>query len=278
MTKKQKFAFVLSICTIVVVSVALVFRIILSIAGGEEAADAASSSSIISTESVTSSLVSNETVSSSSFESKLQSDEINPDIAFLFQNDAIVLDKNRLTVTFDGLTFCVGKSMREVVVASEWYSLRANDILQPDETGYLILNNDAWTSSEIQLNKDTSAKNGEVILWVHNYTNAPAKMADCTVYKFKINYADCFDVYTEKPTLSYLDKYYLGYKGTYDDFDHIERNSDDNGIYIRHIFGDIDGYQVIADSNDRNGLFAITVFCNEIYGPNFETKGGEINE
>lgn len=197
-----------------------------------------------------------------------------PDFDSLFDSPA-ECPADIVTVEFDGLNIRPGMKVSEIIDSSDWYTLRETDVLQPDGAGYLILNNDQWTNGDIQLNDDSNARNGEIILWVHNYSDSSVVMRDCTIYKYKINYLGCSEVYTEQPEFSYLDKYALGYQGSYDGCDNTERVADGSEVYIRHTFGNINECQVILDSNDDEGLFAITVSCNEFYGPDFGIKDGD---
>lgn len=187
------------------------------------------------------------------------------DIATLFGTNDV------MTVTFDGIKIEPGMTAREIVTGTGWYSFKENDILQPNAAGYMVLNNDRWTNKNIQLNKKATARNGEVIVWLHNYSDAPAKMIDCTVYKYKINYRG--NVFTEQPSFQYLDKYSFGYDGAYPVCEY-ETVRDELGTYSRRIFGSVNERQVVLDS-DSTGLFAITVAYNEYYGPNFDREGGD---
>lgn len=191
--------------------------------------------------------------------------------------DETTQSKDVMEVSFDNLTIAPGMKVSEIIDISDWYTLRENDVLQPDDAGYLILNNDFWTSADIQLNDEETAHNGEIILWAHNYSDEPALMRDCVIYKYKINYRGCSKIYTEKPQLSYLSKYMLGYKGSYPECDYVEQAVDDDGAYTRHMFGNVNDCQVILDKSDGEGLFAITVSYNEYYGPDFGRKGGSEN-
>lgn len=197
------------------------------------------------------------------------------DVEKLLGKSSSFQDSDALTIEFDGLTIKPGMKVSDITDASHWYSLRETAIVQPDDAGYLILNNDFWTSEEIQLNSDSNARNGEIILWVHNYFDKPMEMRDCVIYKYKVNYRGCSDIYTEQPQLSYLGKYSLGYKGTYNGQEQIERAADNGDVYIRHIFGNVSDCQVILDHNDDEGLFAITVSCNEFFGPDFDMEDGD---
>jgi hypothetical protein len=182
----------------------------------------------------------------------------------------------QLTLSFDGLDIRPGITPGMIIDTSHWYSLLEHEMLDAGEVGYMILNNDFWTNDEIQLNNEAMARNGEIILWVRNYGSTAAEMRDCVVYKYKINYRGCGKIFTEQPKLNYLNKFVLGYQGAYDG-SQTDYSSDDDGEYVRHIYGDVNSCQVIFDSSANEGLFAVTVFCNEFYGPDFGIKGGDNN-
>ena len=223
--------------------------------------------------------VSSSTVSSTTTTSTFEPiDEPVPNVDRLFEpveTDIVTLfgTDNVMAVTFDGMTIEPGMTVREIVAGTGWYSLKENDILQPNAAGYMVLNNDRWTNKDLQLNKKATARNGEVIVWVHNYSTMPAKMIDCTVYKYKINYRGCKDIFMEQPSFRYLDKYSFGYDGAYPACEY-ETVRDEFGTYSRRIFGSVNERQVIFDS-DSTGLFAITVAYNEYYGPSFDRESGD---
>lgn len=193
----------------------------------------------------------------------------------IFGDDALS-GVEQLTLSFDGLDIRPGITPGMIIDTSHWYSLLEHEPLAAGEVGYMILNNDFWTNDEIQLNNEATARNGEIILWVRNYGSTTAEMRDCVVYKYKINYRGCREIFTEQPKLNYLNKFVLGYQGTYDG-SQTDYSSDDDGEYMRHIYGDVNSCQVIFDSSANEGLFAVTVFCNEFYGPDFGIKDGDTN-
>lgn len=224
--------------------------------------------------------VSSSDETSSVVSSSSEADESVPDVDIdrLFapvETDVVKLFRTNdvMTVIFDEMTIAPGLTAREIVTGTGWYSLKENDILQPNAAGYMVFNNNRWTNKDMQLNKTATARNGEVIFWVHNYAAVPMRMIDCTVYKYKINYRGCKDVFLEQPVLRYLDKYYFGYKGSYPTCQY-ETVRDELGLYSRRIFGSVNERQIILDSDDT-GLVAITVAYNEYYGPNFDEEGGD---
>ena len=85
---------------------------------------------------------------------------------------------------FDNMIIKPGMKVSDIIDTSHWYTAREFDILEPGEAGYLILENDFWTNDEIKLNDDKDARNGDVILWVHNYNNVASEMRDFIIYKY----------------------------------------------------------------------------------------------
>lgn len=200
------------------------------------------------------------------------------DTSALFEpvaSDITVLTKgDAMTVTFDGMQFHPGMTANTTLNGSGWRSIRESDILRPGESGYMVLTNERWTNKDIQLNRVATARNGEVVLWVHNYSTISKRLSDCVVYKYKINYRGCKNVFAEQPSMQYLDKYTLGYEGSYPMCE-TETVKDDVGTYVRHFYGSVDNKQVILDSSNDEGLFAVTVTYNHFYGPGF--AGGDDN-
>lgn len=182
--------------------------------------------------------------------------------------------KDIVTVIFDGMTLAPGLTVNEIVQDSDWYSTRQKTILSSGQSSYLVLTSNKWSSAELRLNSDIQALNGKITVWVHNYDTKEHWLEDCPVYKFKIDCKDCSAVFTEQPLLEY-GKYSFGYKGLYEGYEKNPLYSDEIGLYDKYKKGDVNSYYVELDRNDDEGLFAITVFCNEIYGPMFAGKGGE---
>lgn len=179
-------------------------------------------------------------------------------------------DMTALTVEFDNIVIKPGMKVKDIIDVSHWYTAREFDVLEPGEAGYLILENDFWTNDEIKLNNDKDARNGDVILWVHNYDSNPAEMRECVIYKYQISYLGCDNFY-ERPVLKYMDIYELGKN----EFPHLSSSATgittDRGPCIRYTFGDISSCQVCLDKDDT-GLIGIIVSYNEFYGPDFDRK------
>lgn len=257
---------------IAILSVTAVAVTVVSGLMGKERLPAADVPDASSSEQSFSSIVSNNSLS-------VVSDIVNQDVVLhpnvdaLFEptnDDAILSDDDALTVTFDGMIIKPGKTAGAIL--GEWASVRENDVLKPGESGYMTLVNSRWTNKDNRLNNETLAKNGEIILWVHNYAGTAQRMRNCVIYKYKINYRGCKDIFAEQPSLQYLDKYTLGYADVFPTSEY-ETVNDEIGVYTRHFYGSADKRQVILDSSRDEGLFAITVTYNLFYGPSFE--GGE---
>lgn len=231
----------------------------------EQTSDAVSGSeSAVSTETIVSTDGGEENVS---VDTSTLFEPVASDITVLTKSDAMI-------ATFDGIQFYPGMTASTALRGSGWGSIRESDILRPGESGYMTLTNERWTNKDIQLNRVATARNGEVVLWVHNYSETSKCMGDCVVYKYKINYRGCKDVFAEQPSMQYLDKYTLGFNGSYP-MCKTEMVKDNIGTYVRHFYGSIDDRQIILDSSSDEGLFALTVTYNHFYGPDF--KGGDDN-
>ena len=212
---------------------------------------------------------------------KIYTDENIGDLSFLFESEKESIydgvlgmvenrDMKALTVEFDNMIIKPGMKVSDIIDTSHWYTAREFDILEPGEAGYLILENDFWTNDEIKLNDDKDARNGDVILWVHNYNNVASEMRDCVIYKYQISYLGCDNFY-ERPILKYMDEYELGKN----EFPNISNSAQsittDRGPCIRYQYGDISSCMVFLDKDDT-GLIGITVSYNEYYGPDFNGK------
>lgn len=179
-------------------------------------------------------------------------------------------DMSALTCVFDNIELKPGMYVRDIIDTTYWHTVRENVVLQPNESAYLCLDNDFWSDEEVKL-VDKIVMNGNVTLWVHNYSSEPAEIRDCVIYKYQISYLGCYDSFSERPVLNYRDKYYLGYTGDYDTCDETTSVTLDKGDVTRRVYGDDSDCQVIMDSND-DGLMVLTVTYNIYFGPNF---GGE---
>lgn len=173
-----------------------------------------------------------------------------------------------LTVEFDNIIIKPGMKVKDIIDTSYWYTTRENDVLEAGEAGFLVLENDFWTNDDIKLNNDVDSRNGDIVLWVHNYDNQPAEMRDCVIYKYQISYLGC-DNYYERPDLKYYDIYEFGKNEFPAICESITGITTDRGSCTRYILGDISTCQVFLDADD-NGLIGITVSYNEFYGPDFD--------
>lgn len=184
-------------------------------------------------------------------------------------------EKEALTVTFDNIEFRPGKYVSEIIDNSHWYTVRENDEILAGESTFCRLENDFWTNDDIKLVGTKDVSNGDVILWVHNYSDDTALLRNCVIYKFQISYLGCWDKFSEHPELIYADTYTFGT----DEFaiaDSVTGVTLDTGSCIRYFYGDVSECEVWLDSNN-DGLRAITVSYNEYYGPefNYDINGGD---
>lgn len=178
-------------------------------------------------------------------------------------------DMDALTVTFDGVVFKPGLKVKDIIDVSYWYTIREFDILKPGEAGYLTLENEFWSSKDIKLNDEKDNHNGDIVLWVHNYSSEPAEMRDCVIYKYQISYLGCND-FSERPILDYMG-YGFGAEGIAPVNDSCIGIDTDRGSCTRHIYGSVNQCCVMLDE-DKNGLIGITVSYNELYGPDFDKR------
>lgn len=181
-------------------------------------------------------------------------------------------DMDALTVIFDNVEFKPGLYVRDIIDTSYWYTLRENDTVQPNSSEFLRLKNDFWDDKAVKLVDKNDATNGNIILWVHNYSDEPALIRDCMIYKYQISYLGSWEQYSEHPTLDYLGKYTFG-STELPVADSVTGVTLDEGECLRHVYGDVSLCQVLLDKTDDDGLIAITVSYNEYYGPDFDSKG-----
>ena len=174
-----------------------------------------------------------------------------------------------LTVMFDGVEIKPGIAVRDIIDKSYWYTIRENDMLSPGDATFLTLDNDFWNDKEVNLTEKKTIRNGDIVLWVHNYGSEPAAIRDCTIYKYQISYLGCWDWFSERPVLKYRDIYSLGSTEFPDTPDSIMPVTLDAGKCTRYIYGAASGCEVILDANEH-GLVAITAAFNEYYGPDFD--------
>ena len=181
-------------------------------------------------------------------------------------------DDSALTVTFDSITFRAGMRLSEIIDNSYWYvKNREDELLEPGTAAFVTLDNDFWTNEEIRLVDRKTARNGDIIVWVHNYSSIPVKIRDCVIYKYQISYLGCWDDFSERPELRYRDFYTLGSNEFPDAAESIRTVTTDRGTCTRYTYGEISDCQVFLDA-DKHGLVGITVFYNEFYGPEFDER------
>lgn len=180
-------------------------------------------------------------------------------------------DDSALTVTFDGIAIRAGMRVSDIIDNSYWYTNREDELLEPGMAAFITLDNDFWTNEEIRLVDRKTARNGDIILWVHNYSSIPIKIRDCIVYKYQISYLGSWDDFSERPELRYRDFYTFGSKEFPDAAESIETVTTDRGTCTRYTYGKISDCQVFLDA-DKHGLVGITVSYNEFYGPEFDER------
>lgn len=180
-------------------------------------------------------------------------------------------DDSALTVKFDGVTLRAGMRVSDIIDNSYWYTNREDELLEPGTAAFITLDNDFWTNEEIRLVDRKTARNGDIILWVHNYSSIPIKIRDCVIYKYQISYLGCWDDFSERPEMRYRDFYTLGGNEFPDAAESIETVATDRGTCTRYTYGEISDCQVFLDADDH-GLVGITVAYNEFYGPEFDER------
>lgn len=201
------------------------------------------------------------------FSDKELSDEVG------LRGDVHRKDMLALIVTFDNLTLRPGMTLKDITESSHWYATNGDDLLAPGDAAYAVLDNDFWSADEIRLT-DRYESNGNVTMWVHNYSDKPTALQDCVIYKYSLNFYNSLRNFSERPVLTYRSNYHFGYTGLLPFSDRTETAAFNNESYTRYIYGSIDECQVILDMGN-DGLFGITVSYNEFYGPNFQ--GGDSN-
>lgn len=177
-------------------------------------------------------------------------------------------DPDVLKTYFDNLEFTPGMRLCDIIDHSHWYADSADNMIEPNESVFVCLENSFWTNDEIKL-VNKAARNGDIFLWVHNYSSEQAAIRDCVVYKYQISYLGCKEQFSERPELKYLDRYYLGYDDEFDKADSEEKLVLDRGECTRYTYGDASKCQVLLD-RDKSGLAAVTVSYNIYYGPKFD--------
>lgn len=192
--------------------------------------------------------------------------------------DVLNYDMKAMELTFDNIVFKPGINVSDIVDTSYWYTVSEHEMLEPGEACYVVLSNDFWSSDDIRLSDLKVNTNGNVVLWVHNYTEAPCELRDCTIYKYQISFTGCYEYFSEHPVLNYRDKYSIGQKVQPDVYSDYVHKLTDMGYVNRFIYGEVDECQVILDFDDDNRFMGISVSYNELYGPDFGIKEGDINE
>lgn len=213
---------------------------------------------------------------------KTDSNKIINDL-FLSQNDSSDnslnaklkrFDESVITLCFDNVTFRAGMTLTDISNASEWYSVTADKMLGPGESTFACLENKYWSSDNFKL-ADKVARNGDIVIWVRNYTNTQQAVKDCNIYKFQISYQNCYDYFSTRPELLYCDY-------TFDSTISSLTDSANNraavidvfgNSYTRCDFGDINSCLVYLDfDSDTDKLTGVTISYNPEYGPSFTER------
>lgn len=183
-------------------------------------------------------------------------------------------DESVITLCFDNVTFRAGMTLTDISNASEWYSVTADKMLGPGESTFACLENEYWSSDNFKLT-DKVARNGDIVIWVRNYTNTQQAVKDCNIYKFQISYQNCYDCFSTRPELSYCDY-------TFDSTISSLTDSSNNraavidvfgNSYTRCDFGDINSCLVYLDfDSDTDKLTGVTISYNPECGPSFTER------
>ena len=180
-------------------------------------------------------------------------------------------DDSALTITFDNIDIRAGMTVSDIIDNSYWYTVREEDMIAPGAAAFVCLENDYWSSEEFKLTDENNAQNGDIVLWVHNYSDIQLPVKYCVIYKVQISYLGCYDQFYRRPDVIYHDNYSIGSKSFPDSANEITKITTDRGACTRYTFGDISECQVLFDAND-NGLMGITISYNEYYGPEFDER------
>ncbi len=201
----------------------------------------------------------------------------NNDIGDGLLGDLRRFDINAMTVKFDNIYFYPGLRVCDIIDNSYWYTLLEYDIIKPGESAFVCLENSFWTAKEVKLNDVKDNRNGDVILWIHNFDSVDHEVRDCVIYKYQISYISCWDEFSEHPPLEYRG---LGF-GSEDIDDAAESVTTvitDGGPVTRYQYGSIDACQVLLDVVEDKGLMSVTVSYNLYYlSEKLDSKGGDIN-
>lgn len=186
-------------------------------------------------------------------------------------------DINAMTVKFDNIYFYPGLYVRDIIDNSYWYTLLEHDVIAPGESAFVCLENSFWTAKEVKLNRVKDNRNGDIILWVHNFDDVDHEIRDCVIYKYQISYISCWDEFLEHPPLEYRGLSF-GSEKMIDDEDTIDLITTDGVSAVRYQYGSIDNCQVLLDTVSGKGLMAITVSYNIYYlSEKLDGKGGDVN-
>lgn len=185
-------------------------------------------------------------------------------------------DEFALTALLDGVKFKPGRRLRDITDTTYWYCLRDDEILSPGEQTFVCLENDFWTTDDIKIYGDKNLRNGDIFVWLQNYTDEDLSIRECRIYKYQINFSGCYDNYSERPDISYHNMNEWGLEdiddtdfGKYMEWQKI--NNSDYGEFTRYTYGSMSKAQLYVDVTD-NGITGITVSCNSAYGPYFTGK------
>lgn len=180
-------------------------------------------------------------------------------------------DISAMTVKFDNINFAPGMYVRDIVDTSYWYTVLEHDIVEPDMSAFLRLDNDYWTNEEIRMVDTNSITNGDIVLWVHNYSTEPAEIRDCIIYKYQISYLGCWEQFSEHPSIEYKGLSW-GSEHLMETTDSVTSVTTDRGTCTRYTYGSDSDCEVLLDFDDDK-FIAVTVTFDKYFGPNFDRGG-----
>ncbi len=180
-------------------------------------------------------------------------------------------DISAMTVKFDNIDFAPGMYVRDIVDTSYWYTVLEHNTVAPDTSTFLRLDNDYWTNEEIRMVDTNSITNGDIVLWVHNYSAEPAEIRDCIIYKYQISYLGCWEQFSEHPEIEYRGLSW-GSEHLSEMTDSITSVTTDRGTCMRYTYGDASDCEVMLDFDDDK-LIAVTVTFDKYFGPDFDRGG-----
>ena len=183
-------------------------------------------------------------------------------------------EREALTVTFDDIDFYPGMTLSNIIDNSDWYIGDETETVAAGGSGYVTLLSDYWSQEDFKLTDQKVNRNGDIIVWVHNYSDEDMAIRDCIVYKYQISYVGCWSEFSKHPTLSYLGKYGFGSTDYTDEpAETVRTVTISRGECKTVTYGDTDSCSVVLYIDNDDGLMGITVFCNACYGPEFDERG-----